>query len=171
MAECRDFLSHLPEFRSPSLPPAPLPPAKINRMNTSPTIPTRVVSALPDGTALARYCMTLGESRGDTHRALLIAERWRDSPTVRATIELITKAAVAPGTTSDATWAGPLAEHGIAGEALQLLRGSSVLGALEGRFRKVPFRTSVPRERAPARAAAGWGKPGSRPLRRLPLIW
>jgi hypothetical protein len=43
-------------------------------MNTYPTVPTRV-SALPDGTALARYCMTLGESRGDTHKALMIAER------------------------------------------------------------------------------------------------
>ena len=49
-------------------------------MSTYPTVPTRV-SVLPDGTALARYCMTLGESRGDTHRALMIAEQWRDTPT------------------------------------------------------------------------------------------
>ena len=42
------------------------------------------------------------------------------------------------------TFAGPLAVHGIAGEALQLLRGSSILGALESKFRRVPFRTTVP---------------------------
>ena len=114
-------------------------------MNTYPTVPTRV-SALPDGTALSRYLMTLGESRGDSHKALMVAERWRDTPQVKATFELSTKAAVAPGTTSDATWAGSLAVHGIAGEALQLLRGASILGALEGRFRRVPFRTTVARE-------------------------
>ena len=55
-------------------------------MSTYATVPTRV-SVLPDGTALARYCMTLGESRGDTHRALMIAERLRDTPTVKATLE------------------------------------------------------------------------------------
>jgi hypothetical protein len=43
-------------------------------MTTYPTVPTRV-SVLPEGTALARYCMTLGESRGDAYRALLIADR------------------------------------------------------------------------------------------------
>jgi hypothetical protein len=37
-------------------------------MNTYPTTHVRV-SALPDGIALARYLMTLGESRGDSHRA------------------------------------------------------------------------------------------------------
>jgi HK97 family phage major capsid protein len=65
---------------------------------------------------------------------------------VKATLELLTKAAVAPATTSDATWAGPLAAHGIAGEALTLLRGASILGMLEGKFRRVPFRTHVARE-------------------------
>jgi hypothetical protein len=53
---------------------------------------------------------------------------------------------VAPGTTSDATWAGPLAAHGIAGEALQLIRGSSILGVLESKFRRVPFWMHVSRE-------------------------
>ena len=50
-------------------------------------------------------------SRGDAFRAQMIAERWRDSPQVKACLEdeLHTKAAVAVGTTSDATWAGPLA--------------------------------------------------------------
>ena len=42
--------------------------------------------------------------------------------------------------------AGPLAVYGIAGEALALLRGASIIGALESRMRRVPFRTKVPRE-------------------------
>jgi HK97 family phage major capsid protein len=109
------------------------------------SVPTRV-SSLPDGTALSRYLMVLGESRGDSHRALLLAEQWPTTPTVKATFDLAIKGAVAPGTTSDATFAGPLAVHGIAAEALQALRGASILGALEGRFRRIPFRTTVPRE-------------------------
>ena len=86
--------------------------------------------------------------RGDAHRALVTAERWIDTPQVKACLEdeLHTKAAVAPGTTSDATFASPLAQHGIAEEALALVRGMSILGALQDKFRRVPFRTNVPRE-------------------------
>jgi HK97 family phage major capsid protein len=132
-------------------------------MSNYPTTHVRV-SSLPDGTALSRYLMTLGESRGDTHLALMIAERWRDTPTVKATFELSTKAAVAPGTTSDTTWAGPLAPHGIAGEALQLQRGASILGALEGKFRRVPFRTTVAQETGTGTGGAWVGEGLSTPV-------
>jgi hypothetical protein len=44
-------------------------------MSNCPSVPTRT-AVLPDGTALSRYLMTLGESRGDTHKALMVAERW-----------------------------------------------------------------------------------------------
>ncbi len=115
-------------------------------MNTYATIPIRV-SALPNGTALSRYCMTLGESRGDTRRALMIAERWRDTPQVKATFELLIKAAVAPGTTSDATFAGPLAVHGIAGEAW----------LLPGRLHSRRPRRQVPARAVPHARRAGNG--------------
>jgi hypothetical protein len=128
-------------------------------MSNYPSVPTRV-SVLPDGTALSRYCMTLGESRGDTQKAFMIAERWRDTPQVKHTLDLVTKAAVASGMTSDATWASPLAAHGIAGEALQLQRGASILGALEGKFRRVPFRTHVARETGTGTGGA-WVAEGS----------
>ena len=106
----------------------------------------RVVSALPTGTALSRYLMVLGEGRGDLHRELMLAEAFKDTPQVHATFTLRTKAAISPATTSDSTWAGPLAAYGIAGEALALIRGRSILGALESKFRRVPFRTKVARE-------------------------
>ena len=80
--------------------------------------PYRVVSALPSGTAFARYVMVKALAQGDVYTELALAEKLKDSPTVHATVELQTKAAVAVGTTSDATWAGPLAVYGIAGEAL-----------------------------------------------------
>jgi HK97 family phage major capsid protein len=108
--------------------------------------PYRVVSALPTGTAFSRYLMVKAAGRGDSYTELLLAEKFKDSPTVHATLELQTEAAVAAGTTTDATWAGPLAAYGTASEALQLLRGASIIGALEGKMRRVPFRTKVPRE-------------------------
>jgi HK97 family phage major capsid protein len=77
---------------------------------------------------------------------LTLAERFKDTPQVHATLELISKGAVAAGLTTDATWAGPLATYGIAGEALTLLRGASIIGQLEAKMRRVPFRTKVARE-------------------------
>jgi hypothetical protein len=107
---------------------------------------TRVVSVLPTGTAFSRFLMVKAAAQGDAYTELTLAEKFRDTPTVHATIELMTKAAVSPGLTSDATFAGPLAAYGVASEGLQLLRGASIIGALEGKMRRVPFRTKVPRE-------------------------
>jgi HK97 family phage major capsid protein len=108
--------------------------------------PYRVVSALPTGTAFSRYLMCLGAGNGDQYTELTLAEKFKDLPQVHATLELRTKGAVAAGTTTDATWAGPLATYGIGSEALQLLRGASIIGMLESRMRRVPLRTKVPRE-------------------------
>jgi len=121
---------------------------------------------LPSGTALSRYLMVKALARGDTYRGLILAERWKDSPQVKATIEdeLHTKAAVAAGTTSDATFAGPLAAHGIASEALTLIRGASILGALESKFRRVPFRTPVARETGTGTGGAWVGEGFSTPV-------
>ena len=119
---------------------------------TMSAISTRTVSYLPDGTALSRYLMCKALSHGDGFRAQMIAaeRNWRDSPQVAQCLEdeLHVKAPVAVGLTSDANWAGPLAIHGIAKEALQFIRGASILGALENKFRRVPFRTQIPRETA-----------------------
>jgi HK97 family phage major capsid protein len=108
--------------------------------------------------------MTLGESRGDSHKALMLAERWRDTPQVKATFELSIKAAVASATTSDATRAGPLVPHGFAGEALALLRGACILGALEGKFGRVPFRTTVSRETGTGTGGAWVAEGASTPV-------
>lgn len=122
-----------------------------------------VVSALPTGTAYSRYVMTLAAARGDSMAAALIAERFRDSPQVKATLELATKAAVSPGATSDATWAGALSVHGIAHEALALERGISIIGQLAPKMRRVPFRTDVPRETGTGTGGAWIGENGSTP--------
>jgi HK97 family phage major capsid protein len=118
-------------------------------------VATRPVSILPTGTAFSRFIMVKAAARGDVYTELTLAEKFKDSPTVYATLELQTKAAVAAGTTTDATWAGPLVVYGIASEALQLLRGASIIGALESKMRRVPFKVKVPRETG-AGTGGGW---------------
>lgn len=73
-----------------------------------------------------------------------LATQWTTTPQVEAAFR--TKAAIAPGTVTDATFAAPLAQFGIAQEALSLLRGRSIIGALESSMRRVPFRVKVARE-------------------------
>ena len=68
-----------------------------------------------------------------------------DTPQVKATLELRGKAAVSVMTTTDATAASPLSTYGVAGEALQLIRGAS--SARSKPMRRVPFRTKVARAR------------------------
>jgi HK97 family phage major capsid protein len=132
--------------------------------------PYRVVSALPTGTALSRFLMVHGLSRGDSYRAQVIADRWKDTPTVAATLELRRsgddwrkKAAVAAGSTSDATWASPLAPYGIAAEALEIERGLSIVQQLAPRMRKVPFRTKVSHETGSGTGGAWVGEGLSTP--------
>jgi len=130
-------------------------------------LPSRVVSALPAGTGLSRFLIAKGLGR-DLLGSLEISKAWRDSPQVLATLEaeldVLGKAAVPPGTTSDATFAAPLASYGIATEVLTLLRGASILGQLEGKMRRVPPKTQVARETGAGTGGAWIGEAGSTPI-------
>ena len=98
------------------------------------------------GTAFARMCMALGAGRGDSYQTLQYAKQWNDStPEVEDMIQHMwhTKAAVAVGTTTDATWAGPLVVTQPINEFLELLRPRTLLGRIPG-MRQVPFNVSVP---------------------------
>lgn len=100
-----------------------------------------VKSLLPKGTGFVRYCQALAYGRGDTMRALEFAKQWKDST---PEVELVLKAAVVPGTTTDAAWAGPLVPlQPMASEFLELLRPATILGKVPN-LRKVPFNVSVP---------------------------
>lgn len=99
-------------------------------------------SLLPKGTAFTRYAMAIGRAKGDTMLALEFAKQWKDST---PEVELMIKAAVAPGTTTGATWAMPLVPPTTtaSGEFLELLRPATIIGNLP-QLRNVPFNTSVP---------------------------
>lgn len=101
----------------------------------------QVKANVPPGTAFFRYCQAKAFGRGDSNSEIAFASRWRDST---PEVELILKAAVAVGNTTDATWAGPLAAlKPLTDEFLELLRPATFLGRIPGFF-KVPFNVSVP---------------------------
>jgi len=110
------------------------------------TVPiVQVKSVLPKGTAFTRYVQAIACGRGDMWRAIEYAKQWKDST---PEVELMLKAAVAPGTTTDATWAGPLAPmKPLLNEFLELLRPATILGKISG-FRNVPFNVSMPSQTA-----------------------
>ena len=99
-----------------------------------------VKSNLPKGTAFTRMCMALACSKGDSYQALEHSKKWKDST---PEVELMVKAAVAAGTTTDATWAGPLAvTQPLVDEFLELLRPRTLIGRIPG-MKRVPFNVSI----------------------------
>jgi len=101
-----------------------------------------VKSALPQGTGWTRFVMAIAATKGNLAMAEQYAlSRWQDST---PEVALVLKAAVAAGTTTDATWAGPLAPiRPLANEFLALLRPATLLGKIPN-LRAVPFNVSVP---------------------------
>jgi HK97 family phage major capsid protein/HK97 family phage prohead protease len=92
------------------------------------------------GTAFIRLCQAKAVSGGSMADAIAYAARWREST---PEVEMVLKAAVAAGTTTDATWAGPLAPiKPITDEFLAYLRPATILGKISS-FMKVPFNVSV----------------------------
>jgi HK97 family phage major capsid protein len=118
---------------------------------------TAPVSILPAGTALSRFMLTLASVGGQQSSMTLeaFASRWEGTPQVSRAFQLETKAAVAPGSTSDQVWAGALVQTGLAKEALDVLRGKSVVAQLAGKAQQVPFFTKVAVD-ATAAAVGGW---------------
>lgn len=119
-----------------------------------------IVSVRPNvekGTAFTRYAMLLAASRGNLTMAAEMAKRFKDST---PEVETVLKAAVAAGTTSDATWAAPLVDYtNMASEFIELLRPATIVGRIQG-FRQVPFNVRMPRQTSGASASwVGQAKP------------
>lgn len=119
---------------------APVPPIPDAQAAARHTSIIQVKANLPPATAFVRYCQALAVSKGSISDAIQFAKRWEDST---PEVGLVLKAAVAAGTTTDATWAGPLVQlTPLASEFLELLRPATILGKVPG-FRRVPFNVSV----------------------------
>jgi HK97 family phage major capsid protein/HK97 family phage prohead protease len=125
-------------------------PVKASELRGGGPVPVITVKPmLPKGTAFTRMCMALFRGKGDSYQTLQYAKQWTDTPEVEQMVKFMwdQKAAVAPGTTTDATWAGPLVVRQPLNEFLELLRPRTLLGQVTG-FRQVPFNVSVPSQTA-----------------------
>lgn len=101
---------------------------------------------VPKGIGFTRYALALMRATGNIMMAAEIAranEQWKaETPDVEAVL----KAAVAAGTTTDATWAGPLVQYqNLAGEFIEYLRPLTIIGRIPG-LRRVPFKVKIPRQ-------------------------
>jgi HK97 family phage major capsid protein/HK97 family phage prohead protease len=108
----------------------------------SPYAHVSVKSNLPPGTAFVRYvCAQLACKQFSTS-AYDYAQRWNDST---PEVALALKAAVAPGTATDATWASPLVQPNISKEFVELLRAATIVDKIPGLY-SVPFNTKIPQQ-------------------------
>jgi HK97 family phage major capsid protein/HK97 family phage prohead protease len=104
----------------------------------------QVKANVPKGTAFIRAACAKLVCNGNIYEAAQYAQRWNDST---PEVALYLKAAIAPGTTTDATWAAPLVNQNIAADFLELLRPATIVGRIPG-LRDVPFNTKVPSQTA-----------------------
>lgn len=97
------------------------------------------------GTEFAQYVMCLGAAKGELSTAVAIAaKRFPDSERVN----VVLKAAVEAGTTTDATWAMPLVEYTqFAGDFIEFLRPQTIIGRFGANgipsLRQVPFNIHI----------------------------
>ncbi|SAK63539.1 phage-like protein [Caballeronia pedi] len=109
------------------------------------------------GVAFTRYAIALMRAKGDLMQAAEIARGWHDST---PQVELVLRAAVAAGTTTDPAWAAPLVDYtNMTGEFIELLRPETIMGQIQG-FRRVPFNIKMPSQLSGSSAQwVGEGKP------------
>lgn len=119
--------------------------------------PIIVKSNVAKGTAFTRFAIALMRAKGNAMQAAEIAKEWKDST---PEVELVLKSAVAAGTTTDPSWAGPLVPYqNMASEFIELLRPATIVGRIQG-FRRVPFNVNIPGQTTGS--SVGWvgeGKP------------
>jgi len=122
----------------------------------------QVKSQLPQGTSFVRLACAKAVCNGNLFEAAEYAKRWNDST---PEVALALKAAVAAGTSTDATWAGPLVNQNIANDFIELLRPATIMGKIPN-WRKVPFNTKVPAQTAGG--TYGWvGEAKPKPVTKL----
>ncbi|EIT69998.1 MULTISPECIES: phage major capsid protein [Hydrocarboniphaga] len=127
---------------------------ELEKINISKAVPitgikgpntTQVKPVIEKGIEFARYVMCLASAKGNLMQAHEIAKsRFADSPQLHTVL----KAAVAAGTTTDATWAKPLVEYNdFAGDFVEFLRPQTIIGRFgQGgipALRLVPFNIHI----------------------------
>lgn len=102
-------------------------------------ITVKATNKVEKGTAFTRYVIAQCRAKGNLMQAAEIAKQWTDTPEV----EQVLKAAVAAGTTTDATWAAPLVPYqNMTSDFISLLRPATLVGRMN--LRNVPFNVRIP---------------------------
>lgn len=101
---------------------------------------------LPAGIGFTRFVIAQARAKGNIMHALEIAkanEQWKsETPEV----EMMLKAAVTSGSTTDSTWAGPLVNYQIlTSEFISYLRPLTIIGRIPG-ITRVPFNVKIGRQ-------------------------
>jgi HK97 family phage major capsid protein/HK97 family phage prohead protease len=100
-----------------------------------------VKSNLPAGTSFIRFhCARIAAKAAGVDPASWAAARWDDTT---PEVALALKAAVAPGTATDATWAQPLVNPKISADFIEMMRAATIIDKISG-LNKVPFNTKIP---------------------------
>lgn len=120
-------------------------------------IQLKTVEKLEPGIAFARQAMCLVHAKGDHDKAFRLAQKYypQSENLVKlfkaqaegANLESImrTKATVAAGTTTDATWAAPLVyAQTTSQDFIEYLRPRTLIG--QANFRPIPFNVRIPRQ-------------------------
>lgn len=138
---------------------------------THSTMELKKVEKLEPGIAMARYAMCLVAAKGKHDVAFSLAKQHYPQTecvvrTLKAQAEganlqhmMVTKAAVAAGTTTDSTWAAPLVDaQTFAGDFIEFLRPKTLVG--QAQFRRIPFNVRVVGQTSGGTAYwVGQGKP------------
>lgn len=109
-----------------------------------------VEKKLPPGIEFSRYAMCLMTANGNRAEALEIAKaRYPDNPRIHNVLQK----AVSAGTTTSATWAGPLVQYqDFMGDFIEYLRPQTIIGKFGTgtipALRSVPFNIRVKRQTA-----------------------
>lgn len=112
----------------------------VSGMRERSSITVKATNPVAKGTAFTRYVIAQCRAKGNLMQAAEIAKQWSDTPEV----EQVLKAAVAAGTTTDATWAAPLVPYqNMTGDFIELLRPATLVGRMTG-LRTVPFNVRIP---------------------------
>jgi HK97 family phage major capsid protein/HK97 family phage prohead protease len=103
-----------------------------------------VAPVVPKGTVFIRYVCAKLDAKNYGMSAWQYAEQrgWNDST---PEVALALKAAVAPGTATDATWAGPLVQPNISKDLVELLRNATIVDRIPGLY-TVPFNVKIPQQ-------------------------
>lgn len=94
------------------------------------------------GTAFIRFICAQLMAKQLSCSAADYAGRWNDST---PQVALALKAAVAAGTATDATWAGPLVQPNITADFIELLRAATIIDKIPGLY-TVPFNVKIPQQ-------------------------